>query len=288
MNGYRRCLLLFALVGLFGLSGASCPSMLQQYAGPPLPRVLPPAPTLEQVIQVVNRNGSQIQSFATTHATLTGPGFPPLRANLAFQRPRRFRLRADTAVTGPELDIGSNEELFWFWIKRNQPPVVYYCRHYQFPGSRARQMIPMDPGWLVEALGVVGFDPALPHQGPFILPGDRLQVRTMQETLEGPITKSTTIDASQGWVLGQDVYDARGRLIARSVASRHRRDPLTGLVMPTVVQIDCPPVGFSMRIDLGNVRINRLPSDRAELWAMPDYQGSPAVDLGDPGRLRQQ
>ena len=70
----RRWLLLLC-TGLLALSGASCPQMLQQYTNP-LPRVLPPSPTLEQVIEVVNRNNSQIQSFSTNRASLSGPGFP--------------------------------------------------------------------------------------------------------------------------------------------------------------------------------------------------------------------
>ena len=86
-----RSRLLLVIVGLFALSGANCPNMVRP-AAPPLPRVLPPSPTLDQLIQVVNRNNSQIQSFYTDHATLSGPGFPAIRARIAFQRPRCFRL----------------------------------------------------------------------------------------------------------------------------------------------------------------------------------------------------
>ena len=281
MDGYRRYLLLLVLVGLLGISGASCPNMVRQCTAP-LPRALPPSPTLDQVIQVVNDNNSQIVDFSTDRATLGGPGLPTLRANLAFQRPDRLRLRAGTGLSGPELDLGSNDQLFWFWVRRNQPPAIYYCRHDQFAVSRARHMIPVDPDWLIEALGITEFDPALPHQGPFALPGDRLEVRTIRETPDGPTTKATIIDAARGWVLQQQVYDAQGRLVASSVASRHRRDPFTNLVMPTVIDINCPPAAFSMRVDLGSVRINRLSGNLDELWTMPSYQGSPVVDLCDP------
>ena len=133
----------------------------------PPPQVLPPGAGLEQVIAAVNRNNSQIQTLFSDSATLKGPGYPTLRAKIAYQRQRNFRLRADTGLTGPEVDLGSNDQLFWFWIKRNQPPAVYFCRHEQFPTSRARQMIPIDPAWLVEALGTLGIDPSLPQHGPY-------------------------------------------------------------------------------------------------------------------------
>ena len=41
--------------------------------------------------------------------------------------------------------------------------------------------------------------------------------------------------------------------------------------MPTVVQINCPSAQFSMRIDLGDVEINRLSGDPVALWSMPSY-----------------
>jgi len=279
IGSYQLRLLFLLVTGLFALSGASCPHFLQQYTNP-LPRVLPASPTLEQVIDVVNKNSSQIQSFSTNRASISGSGFPSLTASVAFERPQEFRLRAGTSF-GTELDLGSNDELFWFWVKRSQPPAVYYCRHEQFAASQARQMTPFEPRWLIEALGVVEFDRGLPNQLT-ILPNDRLRIDTTRDTPEGPVKKVTIVDGSQGWILEQHLYDAGRRLVARSIASGHRRDPLSDLVMPTVVQIDYPAAQLSMRIDLGNVEINRLSGDRTAMWSMPSIPGTPAVDMGDP------
>jgi hypothetical protein len=143
--------------------------MVRRYTAP-MPPLLPPSPSLEQVIQVVNDNSRRIYSFYTNKAALNVPGVPTLRANLAMQRPRRFRLRAESLMRGPELDVGSNDELFWFWVRQSPDPSVFYCRHDEFATSRARQMIPISPEWLIEAMGIVELDPALPHQGPFTRP----------------------------------------------------------------------------------------------------------------------
>lgn len=281
MLGYRRSLLLpLLLVGLLALSGASCPRMFTQWTAP-APRVLPPGATLEQVIQAVHRNNSQIQSYTSNSAWLSGPGWPTLHANIAFQRPRFFRLRAATGMTGAELDLGSNDQVFWFWARRSQSPGVYFCRHEQFAASRARQAIPIDPYWLIEALGIAEFDRSLPHQGPYPAPGGRLEIRTIRETPEGPTTKVTLVDAATGQVMGQRLYDAQGRLLAESVVEGYRRDPLSGLFMPSAVRISSPPAQFSMRIDLGNVEINRAWNETAELWSMPSYPGVPPVNLCD-------
>ena len=277
----RRFWLLLLSTGLLALSGASCPRTWQRYINPP-PRVLPPSPTLVQVIDVVNRNSSQIQSFSTNHASVSGAGFPSLPASLAFERPRRFRLRAGFGLTGPEIDLGSNDELFWFWMRRSQPPAIYYCRHDQFAISQAHMTTPFEPQWLIEALGVMEFDPALPHQGPQPLPDERLRIDTIRNTPEGPLTKTTIVDSSQGWVLEQHLFDARQQLLASSVAGGHRQDPLSGLIMPTTVSIDLPPSKLRLRIDLGNVEINRLSGDRNSLWSMPSYPGAAPVNLADP------
>ncbi len=248
----------------------------------PPPQVLPPGAGLEQVIAAVNRNNSQIQALFSNSASLSGPGFPTLHAHLAYQRPRNFRLKAEIGYW-PEIDLGSNDERFWFWIKRNQPPAVYFCRHDQYPTSRARQMIPIDPNWLIEALGTLELNPALPYQEPIRDKDNRIVIRAMQETPEGPIWRVTIIDAVSAWVMEQQIIDARdNKLRARSIAEGYHPDPRTGLFVPSVVRVECPEAGFSMRIDLGAVQVNQLQGNPAELWSMPSYPRFPPVDLGNP------
>ena len=67
-----------------------------------------------------------------------------------------------------------------------------------------------------------------------------------------------------------------------ATASHHRRDPLSGRVMPKMVRINCPQARFEMTVNLGNVEINTLEGNRPELWTMPQYKDATLVDLGDP------
>ncbi len=280
MHMNQRRISLFLVAGLFTLGGVGCVNVFRPQQ-PPLPRALPPSPTVEQLIQVVNRNSSQIQNFYAGHATLSGQGIPSLSTRIAFWRPRFFRLIASD-LTGAEIDVGSNPDFFWYWIRRAQPPAIYFCRHDQFATSPARHSIPVQPDWLIEALGVNEINPALPQQGPFPLQGDRLELRTVRETPDGPVTKVTIFDAAQGWILEQHILNAKGVPMASAIASQHRRDPLSGLVMPGVVVVNCPSAQFSIRIDLGLVEINRMAGNTAELWKMPQITNTPAVNLADP------
>ncbi|MBN2578692.1 MAG: hypothetical protein JXB10_06840 [Pirellulales bacterium] len=269
---------LIFIAGLFAVSGANCVNMLRPGA-PPLAPKLPPEPTLAQVIDAVNGNHGRIQSFYSNQAAVSGQGFGSLRTTVAYQRQRNFRLSAGTGLTGTELDVGSNSLYFWYWIRRGEPPAMYYCRHDQFAASPARHTLPIQPDWLIEALGVTAIDPASNPQGPYRLPDGRLQVVTTRNSPDGPLRKILIIDASQGWILEQQIVNLQNVLLARSVASRYRQDPASGLWMPGVVDITCPPAQFAMRLDLGNVQINQLQSADCSLWTMPSISGSPLVDL---------
>jgi hypothetical protein len=279
MSTPRRQWLFLIAAGLFCLSGANC---RETWPYAPPPRILPPSPTLQQVVEAVNNNNGRIQSFTSNRASVSGPGFPSLRASVAFQRTLKFRLRAETGLTGAEFDLGSNDELFWFWLRRGDPPAVYFCRHDRLAACQARQLLPIKPQWLIEALGVCELNPALPHQGPYQLPNDRLQICTALDSPDGPLTKTTIIDAGQGWILEQHWFDSRRQLLASAYSSRHRCDPLSGLYMPGEVRIICPAAQFDMTIDLGQPEINRVAEQPPGLWTMPVLPGVPAVDISDP------
>ncbi len=272
--------LLAVAVLVFAASGAACPQFLQQYTQP-IPRALPDNATLAQVVDVVNNNSAQIHDLYTNHGSISVPGMPSLRALIAYQRQRNFRLRADTAFTGPEVDVGSNDQLFWYWVKRNQPPAFFYCLHDQFAGSQARQVVPIEPEWLVRALGVVSFEPGVVHEGPIPISAGRLEVRT-PPLLPGGNTRVTVIDASRGVVLEEHVYDPHGTRLATALLSRHRRDGTTGITLPRHVDVHLPAAQLEIGIDLNNLQINSLSATQADLFAKPAYPGYTDVNLADP------
>lgn len=272
---------LLLVLGLACGGGAGCPQMVRQ-AQVPLPRVIPVTATREQVMAAVNGNAARVQSYYTTSATIGSPMFPSVRASIALERPRNFRLRADTAFTGPEVDLGSNPAEFWFWIRRNQPPALYFCRHDRFDSSPARQMFPIEPDWLIEALGVTGFAPEEEHVGPFAAGTGRLEMRTVRRTANGPVHKITILDDSSGLVLEQHLYDAQGRLFAKALASDHRRDVAQQVTLPHHVEIHIPAMQMELKIDVRDIELNSLGENSRNLWVRPTYDGWTDIDLGDP------
>ncbi len=271
---------LLVLTALTVSSGSSC-RPLHPPRTPSPPPVFQTRPSLDQLIQYYNSATGRVQQLQTTGAKLSGKGMPlSLRANIALERSRRFRLQA--GLTGPEIDIGSNDEVFWFWAKRSDPPATYFCRHDRFQYSAAREVMPVQPEWIAEAMGLVYFDPALRHDGPYARGADQLEIRTIIPAPDGDLTKVTVIHAVNALVLQQQIYDARGQLLASALASKHRYDPINGISLPRKVEIQLPSAQLSFTIQVADYLINQLSGNPQQLWSLPHIDGYPLVDLCNP------
>lgn len=276
---HRSLGLLLMLLAVVCGGGAQC----MPRRGPTAPRLLPQGPSLEQVIGVVNANTARVASYSTSNARVRVPGLPSLPTDIALERPRRFRMRSGTALTGPEVDLGSNNELFWFWVRRNEPPALFVCRHDQYLSSDAQQVIPVDPEWLIDALGMPTFDPAYQHTGPHARRENRLEIHSQLPSADGTITKVTVVDAIHGYVLEQHVYNSRSERLASSIASEHRHDPATQVTLPTEIELQIPRAQMFLTLDVGDFQINTLAGANPALWAKPTYDGYPEIDLCAPG-----
>jgi hypothetical protein len=268
-------------------TGASCPrgrTIVNDYA----PVVLAPEATLEDVIRVVNANSARIERLQSNGATLTVEGLPRLEANYAFERPQRFRLRAHTVLTGPELDLGSNDESYWIWVKQSDAPGVYWGRHEEFYQSAGREILPVPPSWLIEALGVVELDPTGQHEGPFRSRPGQLEIRSQLASPAGTLTKVTVVDDARGWVVEQHLYDAVEQLLASAFATGFQFDPVTGASLPRVVQVRLPSTRMNFTLETQQHQINQLAGDPAQLWTVPQISGVPLVDLNNPGPMGYQ
>jgi hypothetical protein len=275
----RFCLQALALLMLlFAAGGASCNQWVRGYTQP---RMLPAAATLDQIVSLVNDNANRVQSLQSTQASLSLPGAPTLRASVALAPPRRLRLRA-SSITGPELDLGSNDELFWLWVSRYQPPQTFMCRHDQFAMSNARQIMPVEPEWLVDAAGLARFDTTQPLEGPFPVHGDRVEIRSHRATAVGEVTQITVVDQWEGTVVEQDVYNPQGQLLAVARASSFQRDAASGATLPRSIDVQWPTTQLSFHLDITGWVVNSIPADNLTYWAKPEYPGYPNIDLADP------
>jgi len=279
-----RWLTLLLIVAAAGSSGASCPQVLRGYqvGMMPLPRALPPQASLDQVMAAVHDNTQRVRSAMASQAVLVVPGVPRLTARLACAPPRRFRLQAQTSITGPELDIGSNDDLFWIWLRQHKPPITAFCRHDQYAQSQARRLLPIRADWMPELLGLVNFRPEDSHDGPYPLPDGRLEIRSRLSADGEELLKSTILDGTTGLVAEQHLFTPAGERLASVRTSRHRVDPASGAALPHLVEVSWPASGVDFKLELTSIAVNGPSPDPTQLWQMPAYPGYEPVDLADP------
>ena len=279
-----RLVALALVVACVASSGASCPGVIRGYqiGTMPLPRTLPANPSLEQIIATVHDNTQRVRSYMAPQAVLVVPGVPRLSARVACEPPRRFRLQAQTSITGPELDIGSNDDLFWIWLRQHQPPITAFCRHDQYARSQARRLLPIRADWMPELLGLVNFRPEDSHEGPFPLPDGRLEIRSRLDAGGEPVVKSTILDGTTGLIAEQHLFTPAGERLASVRTTRYRVDAASGAALPHLVEVSWPASGVDFKLELTAITVNGPSPDPAQLWQMPAYPGYEPVDLADP------
>jgi hypothetical protein len=180
---------------------------------------------------------------------------------------------------GPEIDLGGNEDRLWMWVRRSEPAAVFVCQRNQFELGSARGIMPVDPAWFPQALGLVEIQEHAQHQLR-LLPDANLELVSTMPASGGAETVVRVIDPTRAWVLQQYAYDTRGQLVASAVASQHRYFPEQQVSLPTRVEVRVPPAQLALGIDLGQVYLNSALGDPGQLWAPPRIDGYPQVEIG--------
>lgn len=293
LTARRLLLCLPALLPIIAAGGChSCPWL--QPREPKAPIVFATPPGLNELIAAVNNNSGRIRQLQTTSARLSAEGFPGLQADIAYEQPRRFRLRAQLPVfgTGQQLDMGSNDEIFWVWVndevlgmrlQSGPRSPVYYARHDEFNSAAMRDVIPIEPRWVIDMLGLVQLDPAAAYDGPYATSPDRLELRTRVPTPGGEMLRVISIHRQYGWVLEQNLYDSSG-LVASAKASRHRYYETEGVSLPRLINVQVAPGRpgqMAFQVEVGDYLVNQLIGDPAQLWQPPEQSDRPLVNLAD-------
>lgn len=282
----------FPLFAVFFLTTLGCQSSPQSFlrflhrdAPRPAEAQLPENATVEQIVSVVNANVGRVQSFVTNDATLSGSGLlATLRGEIAFLRPGNFRLRGSHAVTGAEIDLGKNHELSWFWMQRNEPKAVFYCRNDQCASCRFLQNLPIDPSFMIDAMGLGLLEPHLPYKGPFVVDKNHFALHLEElSPLGEKRTRVILINRLRGLPAAQRIYNRLDQLVLDASVKTYTTDPDTGITIPQSIEIRCPQLNdgknVTVGINFGRFFLNTLDASRTDLWKLPTYKGFPPTDM---------
>lgn len=251
------------------------------------PCVLPVNVDKQQLVAHLNQNRDRLRSWRSTDVSIQAAGAGPMRlgASLAVERPRHFRLIAQS-LRGVEADLGSNADRFWYWMRADETPYIFTAAHDDGDLVRQQLEIPFQPEWLMEALGVVRLqaeDFELQRHG---LGDQRVSLVSTRASSSGaPMYREMIVDTCRGWVVEHGLYDADRQPLARAVLSDYAVHD--GVTMPHRVELTFPRNGQALILRIGDVEVNpeQVPSAMWEFPSIPDHR---PLDIGQQIRRMQR
>ena len=276
---------------LFVCGGATCAKRQVASPFPPPPPInLGGQSSLEEVIAAINRTSSvrQLSTNTAKVEMLSMPSIPRLSATMHLQRDKDFRLRASLPIVlGAGLDMGSNQELFWLEVPEGIRKTLYFARHDQYQQQLSRAVLPVDPSFVMDSLGLIQVNPSEVVAGPVLRQDGKLELRTTQMTPSGLYQRVLYVERQAGYVTDQLLYNPSGILVAQSAATNHVYYSDQGVALPHQVRLDLKPVGeqeLSMQIDISSYTVNQLLTNDPQLFVIPSG-ASQTVDLTQMGAI---
>lgn len=313
------------------LLAAACPAVgctwMREHGWTDRPRAGGPIEPKAAAALVGHLNGGanvlrSVEYDASARASGKGLPFPvTLHGSLAATQPRSFRMVAKGNIGG-KVDLGSNDQQFWVYMEvPNQPLYYRYASHADFEAGRAPLPggVPFDPDWVMQALGMITFDPNLPYaQEPYTAaraggrpadPGDppmtapidyKERTYTLRWRVEAPARRP---------VVKEVVFAADPSIGTRPRVQKHlMKDAGTGKVIasaevkavgavanpaggpdvayPTRVLLKWPEQEFEMDLDLKAAQVNQLGPEQVaarQLFDRPDrlYRTAEPINLAN-------
>lgn len=110
-----------------------------------------PVPSL---IRQINAENSKIGSISCDEATVKiwqgGLRFK-LTGAIHYEKHKRFRMKMSSAF-GEEFDLGSNDNLFWYWSRRDKDPGVHWAKYEDYHKTRLKT--PFNPVFMKKSLSL--------------------------------------------------------------------------------------------------------------------------------------
>ena len=280
-----------------------CPSVEAQWfkgfrrpAAPAIPAAFNGVPTQQQLLQRLAAQTAMVNQVDAS-VSVAVQGAPKLKGTIQIERPLRLRLKAGVlGVDQMGVDVGSNNELFWIWTRAaisGQAPTLMYAFHEQFKRSSGavRQAIPLEPSWLINALGLVEFSKDDFHEGPLLTPQGRLKLITVSNAASGRQYRITIIDATRGLIEQQSIYDENRNLIAYTNSTGYKYYPEHSISLPNKIEMHLftsDGQEQELTVTTNGFNINSLFGDPQRMWTMPQPTNVQRIDLSQMGGQPQR
>jgi hypothetical protein len=230
-------------------------------------------PKVENLVQYLNRQAELIgpdDALKCTNLSIdckAGHQTVGLGGMMICQKPRSFRLQAQV-IGQPAVDIGSNNEEFWYWISKNEPPYLFHCS-YEALGRGANVPFPFQPDMVVTALGIASYDPNKKYE--LNAPQGRSYFELIERTTSPqgqPIQKVVVFNRGQvtppaPQVIAYALRDDKGNPICVANIKSVQQNRETGAILPKVVSFNWPSQKLSMTMDMNNLQVVKMNNETA-------------------------
>jgi hypothetical protein len=119
---------------------------------------IPESTKVPDLINEFNQINSEISSFSATDVYVkiweNSIRFK-ISGSMYYEKTNNFRMKV-WSIMGQEMDIGSNNDIFWYWSRRDRNPGVYYATYNDYQKTRLKT--PFNPVFMRESLGIDQID----------------------------------------------------------------------------------------------------------------------------------
>lgn len=270
---YALTCLCFATLLLFGCQTTKKVS---------LPKVVGENPTTSELLEAINDNGSKIKSIYATNASIgvqNQPGWANCR--LLYERPSKFRLVGTTGLLGRVVDCGCDGEKFWYWNSMQDSDSLYSCKIEEYSQTPLAEVIPVDPTWFPEALGIVEIKEEDLADEPKKQSDGSILLTVNCKRQEGVYKKRIYVESGTAAITRQDVQNPQGETFISVLVTEPQLIESAGVVMPKKASIRCLRTGDVLLIDLGTPVLNDSSKIESTVFQLPTDLNAKHVDLGE-------
>jgi hypothetical protein len=223
---------------------------------------------VQGLVDYLNENASRVKTLRVddlaVDATLDNQPIG-LRGRIFAEKPRNLRMKV-TFGGKDEVDVGSNEQEFWFWAAKNPDKYQYFCSYRDLHAGRIKMMppLPIQPEWIMETLGLGPFGPAEKYQiEPATRPSDPIRLVEKAKAPQGyAVRKVIVMNRREVRPPTPQVTafllldDATGKEICSAHISATKLDPATGAILPYKMELRMPSQKMTMVLKLDGMKVN--------------------------------
>lgn len=285
-----RALIAVALVAMVSLSaGCLLVPKKPDYTGKDTPPSTLKKAEPASLVAYLNAEAKKVSAVQATVDLQCNQGSKTVgvSAMMACRKDKDFRLRGK--VLGmDEVDLGSNEEKFWFWVKRANPPHLYHCTHKDLASGKVNVPFPFQADMVLIALGMAEYDPKAKYdlkENPRTLELTSEVTSPKGERVMRTVVFSRTVARSpEPQVIGHILKTPDGKVICEARVEKVYTDRDTGASVPSKLKLSWPGQEMSVGMQLWDVKVNRTTKeDAARLFTMTSIPGVETYDMARGG-----